>query len=250
MRWLIRVAVFAVLTVLTQVGGLAYVAALSFQRKALVFALAYGAVWGGVQVAAPALGREALPCFGDELRMQSPLYCGLMRNFVTPELAQVARDAAARVAADYPGTVTLTLDANLPFLDGFPLIPHLSHGDGEKLDFAFYYQQDGAYRAGHTRSPSGYFAFEGLRDRAEDATCPPATVTLRWDLRPLQPLWSQATLDGARTAALVRVLAADARVGRIFVEPVLQRQMGLRDPKMRFQGCRAARHDDHIHIQL
>jgi hypothetical protein len=39
-------------------------------------------------------------------------------------------------------------------------------------------------------------------------------------------------------------------VAKIFVEPPLAAQLGLSDPKIRFQGCRAARHDDHIHIQL
>lgn len=250
MRWLIPLFVLVTLTVLSQVGGIAFLVAQFFRRKLVVFVVMYGAIWGGVQVVAPEMGREALPCFGSPLRMQSPLYCGLMRNFVTPEMAQVARDAADEMAVQFPGTVTLALDGNLPFLDGFPLIPHLSHDDGEKLDIAFYYQTDGHYRAGHTRSPVGYFAFEGLRGGAWDATCPPVRATLRWDLRGLQSLWSDAKLDRARTAALLGLLAGDGRVSKIFVEPVLQRDLGLTDEKIRFQGCRAARHDDHIHIQL
>lgn len=32
------------------------------------------------------------------------------------------------------------LDANFPFKDGFPLLPHLSHDDGRKVDIAFMYR--------------------------------------------------------------------------------------------------------------
>lgn len=43
------------------------------------------------------------------------------------------------MAHTFPGTVTLYLDANFPFFDGFPLLPHLSHVDGRKRDIAYYY---------------------------------------------------------------------------------------------------------------
>ncbi|MGL4321023.1 MAG: hypothetical protein ACRCS3_09185, partial [Paracoccaceae bacterium] len=65
-----------------------------------------------------------------------------------------------------------------------------------------------------------------------------------------QGLWPDRPLDGPRTAALIRLLAADPRVAKVFVEPPLAAALGLSDPKIRFQGCRAARHDDHIHFQL
>jgi murein endopeptidase len=53
-----------------------------------------------------------------------------------------------------------------------------------------------------------------------------------------------------RIAALINLFTADPRVIKIFVEPPLATRFNLSDPKIRFQGCRAARHDDHIHIQL
>ena len=52
------------------------------------------------------------------------------------------------------------LDGNFPFITGFPLLPHLSHDDGEKVDLAFYYADDTGYLRGATRAPIGYFAFE------------------------------------------------------------------------------------------
>lgn len=58
------------------------------------------------------------------------------------------------------------------------------------------------------------------------------------------------TLGADRTATLIRVLLTDTRGGKVFVEPSLAAALGLADDRLRFQGCRAARHDDHIHVQL
>ena len=243
-----HVLVVLLLTVLTQLGGLIWIVSRWFRRPVLVFVLAYAGVWGAVQVVAPMTGRVALPCFGAPLRAQSVVYCGLMRNFVTPQLAAVAIDAAKRVEAEFPGTVTLALDGGFPFLDGVPLLPHLSHDDGEKLYLAFYYQGlKGDYGQGQTRSPLGCFAFEALEG---PDTCPPVWLTLRWRMGWLQGRFAAMEVESQRTRVLVRALLADARVGKVFVEPPLARAWGLMDPKLRFQGCRAARHDDHIHLQL
>ena len=148
--------------------------------------------------------------------------------------------------AQFPGTVTLALDGNFPFLDAFPMLPHLSHGDGDKLDLAFYYVDAGGYAPGRTASPIGYFAFE----RVGEETCPAVWPTLRWDMAWFQPLVRDLDLEPQRTAALIRALVADPRVGKVFVEPPLAARLGVAAEKVRFQGCRAARHDDHIHLQL
>ncbi len=240
--------VVVALTVLTQLGGLVWIASRWARRPLLIFVLAYAGLLGAVQVVAPMAGRVALPCFGAPLRAQSVAYCVLMRNFVTPDLAQVAMDAAVRVDEAFPGTVTLALDGGFPFFDGVPLLPHLSHDDGEKLDLAFHYAgADGGYLPGQTRSPLGYFAFAAL-DAPED--CPPVALTLRWRMSWMQPWFAAMEVEKLRTTSLVRALLADPRVGKVFVEPPLAEAWGLSDAKLRFQGCRAARHDDHIHVQL
>lgn len=245
MRFVLHGALVLGLTVLTQLGGLAWLLALRFRWRLPVFGLVYALFRGGAQVAAPVFGRVPLPCAGEVLRAQSWVYCALLRNFVTPELLAVAEDAAGVVAAEYPGTVTLALDGSFPFGDGIPLMPHLSHDDGEKLDFAFYYAGSGGYLSGRTASPLGYFAFERGAE-----TCPPTTLTLRWDMGWFQPFLRDLTLEPVRTTALIRALLADPRLGKLFVEPPLAARLGLAAEKLRFQGCRAARHDDHIHVQL
>lgn len=245
---MLHAAIVVALTAVTQLGGLAWLGALRFRWRLRAFAMLYAMLWVLAQVAAPMAGRVSLPCVGDTLRMQSVLYCGLLRNFVTPEVHDVAEVAAKAVARDYPGTVTLALDGGFPFLTGFPMAPHLSHDDGEKLDLAFYYRDDaGQYLAGKTASPVGYFAFETLE---EAGLCPPVWLTMRWDMRWFQPFLRIMPMDEVRTKALIGALLADARVGKIFVEPPLAARIGVADERIRFQGCRAARHDDHLHVQL
>ncbi len=239
---------FAVLflTTLTQIGGLAWLLALFFRRKLIAFVLTYAALTSAAIWAAPYFGRVALSCFDNgALQVQSWMYCALNRNYVTPELYDVLGDVAEEMNQKFPGTKTMALDANFPFLDDFPLLPHLSHDDGDKVDLAFFYQDDGRYLAGTTRSPIGYFAFE-----QGPTECPPRSLTLRWDLDFLQPLWKDYALSTERNAAVLRILSRDHRIGRIFLEPHLVKTLGVASPKIRFQGCRAARHDDHIHFQL
>jgi hypothetical protein len=169
----IRVFLFLLLTVLTQLGELAYLLALgiakAFRFEGMLVKLGFflilyvGAAYAATALA-PHFGRVPLSCFAkpaDHLVVRSPLYCAFNRNYVNPELLQMAQALAKHVEIRFPGTVTIALDANFPFIDGFPLLPHLSHADGRKLDLAFYYRDgEGRFLNGVTRSPIGYFAFE------------------------------------------------------------------------------------------
>ena len=122
----------------------------------------------------------------------------------------------------------------------------MSHDDGEKADLAFYYRDRAGYLPGVTRSLIGYFAFE-----EGPTNCPVDTgLTLRWDMGWLQGLWPDYTLDPPRMRFALRWLGDEQRLGKIFIEPHLARRFDVSGPRIRFQGCRAARHDDHIHIQL
>jgi len=245
-RFAFNAGVVLALTILTQIGGLAWLVACGFRRRLLAFLVFYiflsvSAVW-----IAPQFGRVALSCFErGTLQVHSFMYCALNRTYVTPELAEVLSDASDRLEQLHPGTVTLVLDAGFPFADGFPLLPHLSHHDGEKADIALFYADEFGYLPGRTRSPIGYFAFEtGPTD------CAKVSPTLRWDMEALQPYWHDYALERDRTRAVLQILAADLRVGKVLLEPHLTETLGVVHEKIRFQGCRAARHDDHIHLQL
>jgi hypothetical protein len=61
---------------------------------------------------------------------------------------------------------------------------------------------------------------------------------------PLEPMRTRVAVDW------IVDHADDLAVDRIFIEPHLAQRLGVSSPLVRFQGCRAARHDDHIHVQL
>ncbi len=227
-----KILVFGALTILTQLGGIAYLIAQFGRRRFLLFLFAYGALSLLSVVVAPVFGRVPLSCFGPNVQMASPLFCALNRQYVSPDAKAVVEDLSHHV------TGTTVLDANFPFFDGFPLLPHLSHDDGRKVDIALYYE-------GPLRSPFGYFAFE-----QGPTGCSKIWATLRWDLDWLQPIFPDVPLDEERTRRAIRFLAKQSKVEKLFVETHLQERLGLSFTKVRFQGCRAARHDDHIHFQV
>ena len=242
----LHIAAALMLTVLTQIGGLAWLCALIFRRRLIAFVVLYAGFSFAMIWSAPHFGRVALSCFADgPLQVQSPFYCMTNRNYVDPRLAGSLQSIAQEMDRRHPGTITLVLDANFPLFDGFPLLPHLSHDDGEKVDLAFYYRDDARFLPGATRSPVGYFAFERGHTH-----CPETWPTLRWDFEPLQPMWRDLSLDEPRNATLLRLLSDDPAISRIFVEPHVVESLDVSSDKIGFQGCRAARHDDHIHLQL
>lgn len=235
-----------VLTIVTQLGGLAWLASRFFRRRFVAFLVFYAVLSVAAIWVAPMFGRVPLACGANApMSVHSWLFCLTNRNYVTPDLRDVLNDLSQSLDKAYPGIRTRVLDASFPFLNGFPLLPHLSHDDGEKADLAFYYRNETGYLPGRARSPIGYFAFE-----EGPTACRENHLTLRWDLDFLQPFLSDLELETQRMGYAVNWLARDRRVGKVFIEPHLKRSLGISNSKVRFQGCRAARHDDHIHFQL
>ena len=52
------------------------------------------------------------------------------------------------------------------------------------------------------------------------------------------------------TRQLIIALLKNKNLGKLFIEPNLKTRLNLTDNRIRNHGCRAVRHDDHIHIQL
>ena len=261
MRMVVHAGTIVVLTVLTQVGGLIYLLALSVRRHAaltrlplaLVFVALYAVSWWPIERIAALSGRASLPCIERDGLSSSAFSCALHRHYADAKLVSIASRLASDVDQRSPGTITRTLDGSFPFGDGFPLPPHLSHDDGEKLDLAFYYAREGAYRPGALASPIGYWRFEAPRP-ADPQPCGESNAGLRWRMAWFAPFTRRdLELDAERTRYALRWLAsAGARtgVGKVFVEPHLAQRLNVEGSVILFQGCRAARHDDHIHIQL
>lgn len=263
MKTAVHATLIVTLTVLTQVGGVIYVAALLLRKRlprargalglAALFVALYVAAWAPVAWLASAAGRAPLPCAARDSLSVSAFSCVLHRRYADPALVRIAAELARAADERFPGTVTRALDANFPFFDGFPLPPHVSHDDGEKLDLAFYYMRAGVYQPGALGSPIGYWKFEHPTPN-ETHPCGGGGVGLRWDMRWFAPLTRQdLELDPARTRFALRWLATEGArrgVGKVFVEPHVRQRLDVAGDVIRFQGCRAARHDDHIHVQL
>jgi len=262
-------ALCLVLTLLTQVGGAVLWLSIPFLAAAAqrlrkwsqvaaaleavtVFLLIYGLVSVLMVPPLAALGgRVPLPCFGDSgssLRARSVLYCALNRHYVRRDLRTLAEDMAVAVGRVHPGAQLRYLDAGFPFIDGFPLLPHLSHRYGTAVDLALFYR-DGNGRPAASPSPLGYGVYAGPR-AGEVRPCDGRRSRLRWDMGWLQRLGDGVMLDEGLTRDVLRWLKQQPNIDRIFIEPHLRERMGLRGEVIRFQGCGAARHDDHIHVQI
>jgi hypothetical protein len=263
---------FLLLTVLTQVGGLVLLGWLPLRRmidakmpngflkrvtKLLgLLALHLVVTFLLVPPLARLWGRVPLPVRGTAHVAPLTVWtCLLNRHYVKPALGQSLYEAARQLHAAFPGTQVAYLDANFPFFDGFPLWPHLSHYDGNKLDLAFFYREARTRErlSGRAPSPIGYGVFEGP---APGETDTPADCAARgyWQyglLGYLIPQGKKETMrfDAQRTRRLIQLLIAQPGVGKLFIEPHLKTRLGLRSEKVRFHGCGAVRHDDHIHIQ-
>lgn len=260
LKLLFHACVLVTLTLLTQIGGVAYLAALgvthgqrprlarTWQRAAALCALTI-AIYAVLTIAivpplAERLGRTRLPCNASPF-----LGCALNRTYARPAVADVMAGLNAEMARTYPGSGITILDTGFPFFDGFPLIPHLSHKDGRKVDLAFFYRDAATEQPVPSGAPSpiGYFRFErlpaGLRP-----TC--RSSPLRWDFAWFQPARAAWQLDEQRTRAMILWLKKRTEVTKILLEPHLADRLGVAGGKVRFQGCFAARHDDHFHVEI
>ena len=255
------------LTVTTQVGGILLLASLKLLKKvragnrlglwglrcAAFLAIYIATIVLGVPFLASLNGRVPLPWFASEEQPLKPAnlgFCLLARNYVRPQLRDLLERVSEKISKSLPGSTVIYLDANFPFMNGFPLLPHLSHRDGKKVDLAYFYlDRETREMLDGPPSPIGYWAYEQPAP-GEPIPCRNIRSPLRWNFESIQPLFAFAEMDRQRTKKLLQVLIEEPAIQKIFIEPHLKTRLGLSSGKVRFQGCRAARHDDHIHAQI
>jgi hypothetical protein len=225
-------------------------------KFALFIFLYLAATFFMVPLLAKPFGRVAMPVARQGyIKPLNVITCILNRHYVRPLLKEAVIEASVKMNNKYPGTVINYLDAGFPFIDKFPLFPHLSHNDGKKLDVAFFYIDSKTGEPVNTApSPIGYGISEepapGEINMAQ--TCASQGYPMYSMLRNLMPQGNKKyfMFDPFRTKALVNCFAELPVIGKIFIEPHLKIRMHLTNDKIRFQGCHAVRHDDHVHIQL
>ncbi|MBL8558537.1 MAG: hypothetical protein JNM47_07445 [Hyphomonadaceae bacterium] len=196
---------------------------------------------------ASAAGLVRLPCRAEvNLKAAHSNYCTLDRNWVTPDAQAVMRDAAAQVAAAHPGAVVHYMEASWPSAQR-PMPPHLSHGDGRQIDVALFYETSKAAPLPRPPTPSGYYAFEPMRDGDFD----PCVGVKRPGNNRSPPADRNWRLDEERTRTLIAALLADNRVRRLLLEPHLKARLGFaNEARIRFPGCNTLRHDGHVHVDV
>ncbi|CAH1000962.1 hypothetical protein LEM8419_01972 [Neolewinella maritima] len=168
LAYLLSITLFLSLTVLTQVGGLIYLVALllattigwgAWWKTMVVFLLLYtGTTFLVLPTVAPHFGRVRIT---HAANLQPANYFTsvlLNRNYVTPTLDGALSQAASQLG---PNGHINYLDANFPFYDGFPLLPHLSHNDGRKVDLSLAYETASGVPSRDIKSTSGYGVYEG-----------------------------------------------------------------------------------------
>ena len=259
-RYILHFLTFSFLTILTQVGGLAYLLFLYINRKLSLkrfksFGLFIGLYFAVsvfiVPLARVISSRKPLPLTGD-LRPLTLWTVLLNRHYVDESLNESMANVASEMVKEFPGTHTNYLDANFPFWNGFPLIPHLSHNDGKKLDLAFYYTENSQV----SNSAPSFIGYGAYEEPKQGELNYPKICTGKgyWQyglIGKLVPVSSSYQVDEDRTRKLLLKLAANSEITKIFIEPHLKNRWGLSEvDKIRFHGCQAVRHDDHIHLQI
>lgn len=248
------------LTLLTQIGGIIYlltlVACKNFSpvKKVVIGMILYFmSTFLFVPLFAKLGNRTHLP-FAGKITPYTVLTCLLNRHYVSKKTANSLNSVAERFSVQYPESKILYLDANFPFFDGFPLFPHLSHSDGKKLDLAFFYKYDGT-PSRQSASFIGYGHYE--RPKPLEISYPEICRKKGfWQYGILGKLVPQKkvenySVDVPRTSTLIRLLNNESATSKIFIEPHLQNRWKLQTlRKIRFHGCHAVRHDDHIHWQI
>jgi hypothetical protein len=272
LKILLGLIVFGLLTLVTQVGGVVFlISILAFKlvgkrfnrmwvrvtAKVLSFLTLYFLfVFVIVPLIAKQFGRVPMPLIESNHVRPVNIWTSLLnRNYVRPELRQATFDVASLMNDKYPGSTLNYLDANFPFINKFPLVPHLSHNDGKKLDVSFFYLD--AVTGKYTEEVPSWLGYGVCEEPRSGEFDRPAECEQKgyWQYSFMSRNISQKNkdkypFDPTRTKDLVNFYVNHQAIGKVLIEPHLKTRLRLTSNKVRLHGCNAVRHDDHIHVQL
>lgn len=164
---ILRLILFCFLTATTQIGGIVYLLSVFFSKKwkrnfrfktQVIFLLFYFfSTFLIVPFVAPIFGREKIK-HSESIKPTNYITDLLNRNYVSPKLNQLLRNTENQLKST--NIKIHYLDANFPFIHKFPLLPHLSHNDGNKIDISLIYETKEGKITNKQKSLSGYGVFE------------------------------------------------------------------------------------------
>lgn len=255
------VIIFVLLTTLTQIGGLILIISLILSnywkikirgKAAIIFVGLYIiSTFLVIPFISPFFGREKI-IHSDKIKPATFAYVLLNRNYVSPELNDLLLETEKNLINTE--VEIIYLDANFPFLNGFPLLPHLSHNDGKKIDFSLIYENQNGEITNKTKSLSGYGVFASPKKSETNKTeeCKQQGF-YQYDFPKyftFGKINHELKFSKYGTKLLIEALLKNNNLGKVFIEPHLKERLGLIDDRIRYHGCHSVRHDDHIHIQL
>ncbi len=252
---------FTLLTISTQVGGVLLLLSIVISKqwkvnfkfkKILIFiGLYFITILFFIPLIAPIFGREKIKNT-NTIKPTNYMTVLLNRNYVRPALNKLLQ----KTQTDLKNTniEIRYLDANFPFITNFPLLPHLSHHDGKKLDLSLVYETQEGILSTKQKSISGYGVFEKPKPNEYNQInfCFKKGY-YQYDYQKYMTFGEiNKTLIFSEigTKKLITVLLKNKNLGKLFIEPHLKQRLHLKNNKIRYHGCKSVRHDDHIHIQL
>lgn len=252
---------FLFLTIISQIGGIILLIsivinqlwkqAFKFKKIAIFLPIYLLTVLFVVPIIAPIFGREKVK-HSNKIQPATYMTILLNRNYVKPELNDLLQKTADNL--ENTDVKILYLDACFPFIDKFPLLPHLSHNDGEKIDLNLVYENDEGEIKHQRKSVTGYGVYEAPKPNEfnQNQKCKNHGYW-QYDFTKYLTLGKinrDLKFSNNGNRHLMRSLLRNKELGKIFIEPHLKQRLKLNNSKIRFHGCGAVRHDDHIHVQL
>lgn len=246
-----------ILLIISQVGVIWYLISMILFKKIHQRIICFLSCWVlGIFLIIPICAKPfgRVPIYGKSIKAQSLVSIIFYRNYVKKNLNEVLQSISRKYQQRYPNLQIHYLDACFPFFDGYPLLPHLSHDDGKKIDLVFIYQDDHGLPFQPLLTTTGYGAATPVKPGEPDQ---PKLCIERgyWQYHAAQYLtlgkWRETpALHQQATAELIRLFVEHPQVQKVFLEPHLVARMQLRHPRMRYHGCHSVSHDDHFHVQI
>jgi len=263
LKIILHIIIIVLLTLVTQIGGIIYLISLLLIKKKAekkrlkqigIFAILYlVATFMIVPGIAPIFGREKIK-ETEFIKAHSFFYKLANRNYVRPELNNAIERIANEFENQHNGAKLIYLDANFPFIDKFPLFPHLSHNDGKKIDVSLIYENQNGQLTNKKPSISGYGVYESPTKKEYDQIIVCKNKgNWQYDFPKYMTLGKinkDIVFSKNGTQKLINLIVKQNEIGKLFIEPHLKNRMNLKSGKVKFHGCQAVRHDDHIHFQL
>jgi len=261
LRILLKIILFLILTIISQIGGIIYLISLTINKfwkyklkfKSLItfLTLYLLSTFFIIPFVAPFFGREKVK-HSEKINPTNYMTVLLNRNYVRPELNNLLIKTTKNLD---DSTIKIHyLDANFPFINKFPLLPHLSHNDGKKIDISLIYETNKGIISTKQKSVSGYGIFENPKKEEFNQ------IEKCLDKGHFQYNYAKYLTFGSinkelsfsknGTKKLLQSILKNDELGKIFIEPHLKKRLNLQNKKIRYHGCKVVRHDDHIHLQL